>query len=466
MFCASEVAPFAKTGGLADVAGALPLALEKQGLEVRIALPKYKTVTGRRPQTTGTKGDIEITKIGKDIKVYLIKNDEYFHRDGLYGDGHGDYPDNLERFSFYCRRALELLKEVSWQPEIIHCHDWQAALIPVYLKHLYHTDNFYKGMKALFTIHNLAYQGVFGQEEYPKLGLKEGLFGIDGLEFYHKINLLKGGLLFSDLLTTVSPTYAKEIQTKEYGCGLEGVLSKRKRELFGILNGLDYEYWDPAKDTHIYTRYSLKEIARKYINKMMLQKDCQLAVSEDIPLLGIVGRLAQQKGWDLIAESLESIIAHTHIQIVTLGEGESKYQRMLQEIARKYPRTVRAHMGFNEPLAHKIYAGADIFLMPSHYEPCGLGQMIALRYGTVPLVFKTGGLADTVSQENGFVFERYTVKDFVNALKKAIALYQDKKEWRALVTKACTYHFSWDESAQRYLELYKRLTVGADPCGV
>ena len=213
MFCASEVVPFAKTGGLADVAGALPLALEKQGIEVRIALPKYKIVTGYRPQVTGTKGDIEITKIGKDIKVYLIKNDKYFDREGLYGDRHGDYPDNLERFSFYCRRALELLKEVSWQPEIIHCHDWQAALIPVYLKHLYHTDNFYKGMKALFTIHNLAYQGVFGKEEYPKLGLKEGLFGIDGLEFYHKINLLKGGLLFSDLLTTVSPTYAKEIQT-------------------------------------------------------------------------------------------------------------------------------------------------------------------------------------------------------------------------------------------------------------
>ncbi|HAH21894.1 MAG: starch synthase [Omnitrophica WOR_2 bacterium GWF2_43_52] len=460
LFCASEVFPFAKTGGLADVAGALPVALEKQGVEVRIVLPKYKTVTPQKSRVTGAKGDIEIVTIGKDIQVYLIKNDAYFNREGLYGNSHGDYPDNLERFSFYCRRALEVLKEVLWQPDIIHCHDWQAALVPLYLKYRYPTDTFYKNIKTLFTIHNLAYQGVFDKAEYKALGLRESLFSIEGLEFYQKINLLKGGLIFSDLLTTVSPSYAEEIQTKRHGCGLEGVLAKRKKELLGILNGLDYEYWNPKSDTFIYKHYSEETLEQKYDNKRLLQEECGLAVNGDIPLFGIVGRLAQQKGWDLLAQSLDSFIKHTHIQIVILGEGEHRYEKLLHDLARKYPHAVSVHTIFNEPLAHKIYAGSDMFLMPSHYEPCGLGQMIALRYGTVPIVFKTGGLADTVSEENGFVFEHATAKDFVETLKRSIAVYQDKKRWRALVKKAFTYNFSWDISAKKYIALYEALLSG------
>ena len=457
LMCASEMVPFAKTGGLADVLGALPLALEKLGLEVRVAMPKYKIVASRQSPVASLSNDIDVAKIGKNIQVYLIKNDKFFNRDGLYGDEHGDYPDNLERFSFYCKRALGLLKEINFKPDVIHCHDWQAALIPLYLKNMDSKDNFYKGIKTLFSLHNLAYQGVFNKEEYPKLGLDWPLFAIDGLEFYGKVNLLKGGLLFSDLLNTVSATYAEEIQTKEFGCGLEGILSKRRNELSGILNGLDYEYWDPAKDAYIYKPYSLQSLEGKSLNKRMLQKECALAVRGDIPLLGMVSRLSQQKGLDLLASSIEAMLKHTRIQIIILGQGEAKYQKLLVALRKKYPENISVHIGFNEPLAHKIYAACDIFLMPSHYEPCGLGQMIALKYGAIPLVFKTGGLRDTVCRENGFVFDRFTVKDFVETVKDAIGAYQNKDKWMKLVRKAFTYNFSWEKSAKEYIELYKKL---------
>ena len=485
LICASEMVPFAKTGGLADVVGALSLALEKLGVEVRVVLPKYRTVAGHQPEgsaclpdrqglasdsqshrsqvtppASGQAGlgkDIEVTKIGKNVQVYLIKNDTYFNRDGLYGEGAGDYPDNLERFSFYCRRALDLLKEINFQPDIIHCHDWQAALIPVYLKNIYAKDNFYKNIKTLLTIHNLAYQGLFAKVEYPKLGLDWALFGIEGLEFYDKINILKGGICFSDLLNTVSPAYAKEIQSKKLGCGLEGVLSKRKKDLCGIINGLDYESWDPAKDKYIYKRYSPEKLEDKYVNKKRLQEECRLAVERSVPLFGIVGRLAEQKGLDLIAGSMDYLIKHSSFQLVALGTGDIKYRNMLEGMQRKYPHNLSAHIKFDDSLAHKIYAGCDIFLMPSRYEPCGLGQMISLKYGTIPLVFKTGGLADTVSPENGFVFDAYLAKDFVETVKNAIRAYKNKAQWLRLVRKAFTYDFSWEKSAKKYVELYGRL---------
>ncbi len=458
LFCASEAHPFVKTGGLADVAGALPVALEAQGIEVSIVMPKYKTV--HSPRSTVHGRDVEVAKIGKNILVYLIKNDTYFNREGLYGDSHGDYPDNLERFSFYCKRVLELLKEIQWQPDIVHCHDWQTALIPVYLKNTYSEDTFYNKIKAIFTIHNLGYQGVFPREEYPTLGLDGALFSIDGLEFYHKINLLKGGLLFSDILTTVSPTYAKEILTKKFGCGLEGILHKRQKELFGILNGLDYGYWNPETDTYIAKAYSGKSIEDKAINKEALQEQCGLAVDDRIPLLGVVGRLVEQKGIDLIVESVDSLITHSPLQLVALGKGETKYEKHLEALAKKYPHNVSARFDFDEPLAHKIYAGCDMFLMPSRYEPCGLAQMIALRYGAIPIVFKTGGLADTVSEGNGFVFEHYTEKNFLITVKKALTAYQDKKKWLLLIQKALSYNFSWEVSAREYGKLYQRLCNG------
>ena len=459
LICASEMVPFAKTGGLADVAGALPLALEKLGLEVRVVIPKYKSVSRFPFPVSRVKDDIEVAKVGRNTQVYLIKNDKYFGRDGLYGEGAGDYPDNLERFSFYCRRALDLLKEINFQPDIIHCHDWQAALVAVYLKNIYGKDDFYKNIKTLLTIHNLAYQGLFAKEEYPKLGLDWSLFGIEGLEFYDKVNILKGGMCFSDLLNTVSPTYAQEIQGKKFGCGLEGVLRKRKKELFGIINGLDYEFWDPAKDKYIYKMYLSGKLEDKYVNKKRLQEECRLAIEESVPLFGIVCRLVEGKGLDLIAQGLDCLIKHSSFQLVVLGAGDIKYRNMLEGMQRKYPHNLSVHIKFDDSLAHKIYAGSDIFLMPSRYEPCGLGQMISLKYATIPLVFKTGGLADTVSQENGFVFDAYTVKDFVETFKGAIAAYKNKDGWLKLVRKAVTYDFSWERSAKKYIELYEKLIL-------
>lgn len=457
--CASEMVPFAKTGGLADVLGALPLALEKRGVEVRIVLPKYKIVHSPQcPAVRSSSYDIEVTKIGKNVQVYLIKNDKYFDRDGLYGDKAGDYADNLERFSFYCRRSLDLLKEINFKPDILHCHDWQAALIPLYLKTLYRKDNFYKDIKTLLTIHNLGFQGVFSKDEFPKLGLDWSLFNIDGLEFYHKVNILKGGIIFSDLLNTVSPAYAGEIKTRESGCGLEGVLEKRKKGLSGILNGLDYELWGPRKDAYIYKPYSASTSIDKYVNKKMLQEECRLSVQEDIPLFGMVSRLSEQKGLELIGQSMEDLLRHRKIQIIVLGVGDAKYHELLQGLAQKYPANLSAQIKFDEGLAHKIYAGSDIFLMPSRFEPCGLGQMIALRYGTPPLVFKTGGLADTVSEVNGFVFKEYTREAFVKTVESAIAAYRNKRKWTALVKKAFTYNFSWEKSAGEYIKLYQKLS--------
>ena len=455
--CSSEMVPFAKTGGLADALGALALALEKYDIEIRIALPKYKIVAGCNSQVASFSSDIDVAKIGRNIQVYLVKNDAYFNRDGLYGDKTEDYPDNLERFSFYCRRSLDLLKEINFKPDIIHCHDWQAGLIPLYLKTIYHKDSFYKGIKTLFTIHNLGFQGVFDKDEFPKLGLGWSLFNIDALEFYHKVNILKGAIIYSDLLNTVSPAYAREIQTKEFGCGLEGVLQARKEGLSGILNGLDYELWNPQKDPYLDKAYSMNTIEDKYVNKRMLQVECGLSLGKALPLFGMVSRLTHQKGLDLIAESLEDLLSCLKMQIIVLGVGDVRYRNLLEGLAKNYPGNVSAQIKFDERLAHKIYAGCDIFLMPSRFEPCGLGQMIALRYGAIPLVFKTGGLADTISEENGFIFNSYTKEDFIAAVNLAVSTYMNKRKWAELIKKAFTCNFSWEKSAGEYIRLYNAL---------
>jgi len=458
-FCASEVVPFAKTGGLADVAGALPLALEALGQDLIIVMPGYKQVK-EMPLTIKIKikkfkEDISYSILGKNIKVYFIENDLYFNRDGLYADKTGDYKDNLERFSYYCKRTLQLLKEINFLPDIIHCHDWQTSLIPVYLKTLYKDDPFYKNIKTILTIHNLGYQGLFSAQEYPKLGLDWSLFNMEMLEFYGKINILKGGIVFSDLITTVSHTYSKEIQTQEFGFGLEGVLLKRKDSLFGILNGLDYSIWNPKTDKFIAQRYSLEKPEAKLKNKTELQRICKLPQKKDIPLFGIVSRLAQQKGFDILAKVIDNLVK-MNLQLVILGTGDLKYHLLLEEKAKKYPKVISLHLKFDDPLAHKIYAGSDIFLMPSKYEPCGLGQMISLKYGTIPLVFKTGGLADTVNQENGFVFDNYSPNDLLKTIKKAMQVFKNKNKWKKLMLKAMQYNFSWEISAKEYLKLYER----------
>lgn len=453
LFCSSEAVPFAKTGGLADVAGSLPLYLKKLKTDVRVCLPKYKCVKAKTAKTT----------MGKDVPVYLIKNDKYFDRPYLYGTPKGDYPDNLERFSFFCRQVLELLKREKFKPDIIHCNDWQTALIAVYLKTIYKDDPFYSGIKTIFTIHNMAYQGTFGKEQYPKTGLGWEHFHIEGLEFYGMVNLMKGGLIFSDFITTVSPTYSKEIQTPEFGCKLEGVLFKRKDFLTGILNGIDYDEWNPKTDKELFRRYSSDLAKDKVYNKVGLQRECGLAVKPDVPLLGVVGRLAHQKGFDILAEKIDEICS-MDLQFVLLGRGDEVYHKIMAGIAKKYPKNTSINIKFDAVLAKKIYASSDMFLMPSRYEPCGLGQLISLRYGTIPIVRKTGGLADTVyefdpdtGEGNGFVFEEYSAAALVDAIKRALDAYQDEKPWLGLVKKAMEYDFSWANSAKEYINLYKKL---------
>ncbi len=453
--CASEVVPFAKTGGLADVTGALPLELESLKQEVIIIMPRYKAIQEPKFSIKRLNTDISYAVIGKNIKVYFIENDLYFNRDGLYQDKTGDYKDNLDRFSYFSRRVPELLKEINFKADIIHCHDWQSALIPIYLKTLYAGNQFYKNTRTVFTIHNIGYQGLFPKDEFPKLGIDWKFFNMEMLEFYDKVNLLKGGMVFSDIINTVSPTYAKEIQTKEFGYGLEGVLVKRKKDVFGILNGLDYTIWDPKSDKFIAKNFSVENIQDKYKNKQDLQGICALPVKTDVPLFGIVSRLAEQKGFDILADAIEKI-CKMNLQLVILGTGDAKYHAILEDIVKKYPKVISLHLKFDDTLAHKIYAGSDIFLMPSKYEPCGLGQLISMSYGTIPLVFKTGGLADTVTDSDGFVFGKYNKDELIKTIDKAIKAFKNKKEWLRLMQKAMKNNFSWRESAKEYVALYEK----------
>jgi starch synthase len=455
VICASEVVPFAKTGGLADVAGALPLALEEQGQDVIIVMPRYKAIQEAKFKINRLKSDISYSTTGKNIKVYFIENEKYFNRDNLYTDKNGDYPDNLDRFAYYCRRTLELLKEINFNADIIHVHDWQASLIPVYLKTTYADNPFYKSTKTVLTIHNIGYQGLFPREEFPKLGLDWSLFDIEKLEFFGKVNLLKAGIVFSDVINTVSPTYSREIQTKEFGFGLEGILAKRKKSLFGILNGLDYSIWNPKTDKFIATNFSAADLNGKSKDKEDLQRICNLPAKSNIPLFGIVSRLAEQKGFDILAQAID-VICNLNLELVILGTGDLKYHVLLTDIVKKYPKVISLHLKFDDILAHKIYAGSDIFIMTSKYEPCGLGQLISFKYGTIPLVFKTGGLADTVTKDNGFVFQQYKKEELIRSIKDALQAFKDRKRWGKLIQNAMECNFSWDESARGYIQLYEK----------
>ncbi len=452
--------PFAKTGGLADVSGALPLALSKRGCEVKVVMPFYKNITPREVNE-----EFGVSKIG-NTEFIFVRNDKYFFRDYLYTTPEGDYPDNLERFLFFCKKGLEILKKIEFSPDIIHCNDWQTSLVSVYLKTIFSWDSsggggygsFFKNTKTVFTIHNLAYQGIFDKEKFPLLGLPSELFSINYLEFYDKINLLKGGIVFSDMVTTVSPTYAKQIQTPDYGCGLEGVLREKRENLCGILNAIDYKVWNPSKDKLIYRRYSSKNLEDKYFNKKRLQKELGLKQKKSAFLLGMVSRLAEQKGIDILSEAL-SFLAERY-QIVILGVGEEKFHRILKQKAKKFKESFSLHLKFDESLAHKIYASCDCFLLPSKFEPCGLSQMISYKYATVPLVHHTGGLVDTVVDYEqgggGFVFTRYDSKDLINTIERAEKVFKNKEAWRRLLNKIVRYNFSWDKAAENYVKVYER----------
>jgi starch synthase len=460
VFVAPEVVPFAKIGGLADVCGGLPVALESLGHEVSIIMPYYRMV-GEKPVFNEM---AHVTTIGRGVKVYFITNKKYFDRPSIYGNSHGDYPDNLERFAFFGHETLKFLKVLGKHVDIIHCHDWPAATVPLILKANYADDPFFAGTRAVMTIHNMAYQGSFPGEEFSKLGVDAKYFNEKQVEFFGKVSLLKTGIVFADHVTTVSPQYAKEILTQEWGCGLEGVLAGKKKHLSGILNGLDYGFWDPEKDGFVEPHYSANDWLAKKMHKSKLQDLAGLPTLSDIPLFGFVGRFFYQKGLDLIESAFEGLMQRP-LQMVFLGVGEEKYQKLVQKLARQYPQKVAAFVKYDEPLAHQVYAGADFFLMPSIYEPCGLTQMIALRYGTIPVVSPVGGLLDTVTditaskkKGNGFLLSSYSVSGLLEAVDRADGIYNQKEKYAELVTHAMACRWTWEDSARKYEEIYKECT--------
>ena len=476
VFAAPEMVPFAKTGGLADVAGTLPKEIQALGQEVICFLPKYKKVDANRWPLKEEISRLQIP-VGSEVEtgrvfrfsdpsgvqVYFIDQPEYFSRDELYGTPLGDYPDNDRRFIFFQRGVLETLRKLSFKPDVIHSHDWQTGLLATYLKTLYAKDPVFRKTKSVFTIHNLAYQGNFPPDSLSLTGLGWEEFRMERLEFYGKVSFLKAGLVYSDALTTVSPRYAEEIQGKEYGCGMEGVLRARRENLVGIVNGIDPKEWNPEADPDLPSRFSARSPEGKAACKAALQKENHFKVDARIPLLGIITRLADQKGLDILAPSVETLMKRG-VQLVLLGTGEEKYHQIFKELANRYPSQLGAHILFDARLAKRIYAGSDIFLMPSRYEPCGLGQLISFRFGTVPLVRETGGLADTVDdfdpstgKGTGFVFKEYETKAFLKALERALEAFRDPKVWLKLVKSGMKCDFSWKASAKEYVELYERM---------
>jgi len=474
LLVASEIYPFAKTGGLADVVGALPLALIKLGCEVALIMPKYKSVSPEKyrlkyeinglsvPMGMGDmSADVLSTRLGDtQIKVYFVQCDRYFDRDGLYGTPEGDYHDNAERFAFFCRSSLELLRALDWYPDVIHLNDWQTGLIPAYLKTLYADQKAYQKIKTLFTIHNMAYQGLFPKYVLPMTGLRWEEFKQEKLEFYDQVNYLKAGLVYSDAINTVSPTYAAEIKTDEFGQGLQGVLNIRSEDLHGILNGIDYEEWNPSTDKEIPAQYTVKNHDRKIESKVKLLNEMGLEFKAKTPVIGLVSRLSDQKGFDLISEIIEPFLA-MDVQLVVLGTGDARYHEMFQALQQRFPKKLAVNLKYDNRLAKLIYAGSDMFLMPSRFEPCGLGQMIAMKYGSIPLVRKTGGLSDTVEnlslegkKGTGFVFENYQSEDLLFIIRRAVEAFGQPKIWKELVQRAMTKDFSWTASARQYLELY------------
>jgi len=475
LFASSEVVPFAKTGGLADVSGALPRAVKAQGHDVRVIMPKYRTVDSQRFGLKSLDRSLAILlggavhivyilegELERGLPVYFIDYKPYFDREELYGTPEGAYEDNAERFILFSRAALEATKAIGFQPDVIHCNDWQTGLIPVYLKTLYKKDPFFQGTATVLTIHNIAYQGTFPKETLSLAGLSKEEFSPEKLEFYGRVGFLKGGLVYADVLNTVSVTYSKEIQSSpEFGYGLEGILAHRSQDLYGILNGIDYDEWNPARDELIGANYTVEEIYKKRECKRALLEENNLPTNLDRPFLGMISRLARQKGLDIVGEAIRQMMK-LDIYFILLGTGEEEYHRLFSSIGRRYPAKVAIHITFDNALAHRIYAGCDLFLMPSRYEPCGLGQMISLAYGTAPVVNPTGGLADTIEEfepetgkGNGFLLKEYSPSGLGSALERAIGVYKQKEAWQRLVKNMMQADFSWAHSSKEYLKLYE-----------
>lgn len=479
-FCSSEVVPFVKTGGLADVAGALPIELKSLGAEIIVLLPLYGSIDYRKFRIKKTPGinDFYVSINGKNhmvglfecrfpetnVKAYFIDCPEFFQRELIYTNE----SDEADRFICFSRASLEAIQRLRFEPDIIHCNDWQTGLIPLYLKENYSWDNLFKKTKTLLTIHNIGYQGLFPPEKVKAADINPDYFTPLGpVEWYGQLSFLKTGLMFADYLSTVSETYASEILTEEFGGGMHEILNKRKKELFGILNGVDYKIWNPETDELLVQKYNPDELKGKAENKKSLMENAGLEFDENEPLIGLISRMVSQKGFDLISESIDELLK-LKAKYIFLSGGDGKYERFFKNISQTYPDKFKLYTGYNEELAHRIEAGSDIYLMPSMYEPCGLNQIYSLKYGTVPVVRKTGGLADTVidwgnkksnagNKGTGFVFKKFDSKDMMKAVKTAVKTFGDKEAWSKLQQNGMKAEYSWEKSAKKYIELYEKM---------
>ncbi|MBK9170909.1 MAG: glycogen synthase GlgA [Bryobacterales bacterium] len=466
LMAASEVAPYAKSGGLADVLGALPAALGRCGpVEPAVLLPCYRGISLEGAERVyhalpvwvgGFHYDCALWRTGGDSPVYLLDCPPLFDRPGLYGENGADYPDNHARFAVFSRAVLEVARRV-FRPDVIHCHDWQTGLVPAYLRGRWGMDPTFLGIKTVLTIHNLGYQGVFPASVLPQTGLDSVQYHPDGAEYWGQVSYLKAGIVYSDAITTVSHSYAEEIQTPEYGLGLDGVLRNRRDALTGILNGVDYGTWDPRHDPSIAAPYSAGDLAGKAACKRDLLRSFGLgAEAEKRPLLGVVTRLTPQKGSELILE-IAGQLAAEGATLVVLGSGDPDLERDFQKAARASAGALAVRIGYDDGLAHRIEAGSDMFLMPSRYEPCGLSQIYSLRYGTVPVVRVTGGLGDTIDEETGFRFSEYSAAALLACVREALQAYRDRESWTARMKRGMAKDFSWDRSAAGYVRLYESL---------
>ena len=477
-FITSEAVPYVKTGGLADVSGALPKKLADLGCDVKLFIPKYYVIDESKFELhyNWEVGEVLI-KIGthtrsvhlyqthlpgSNVEVNFIDCPHYFHRDQVYTDGF----DEDERFILFSKAVLEIIQRFKWAPDIVHCNDWPTGMIPLFLKDNYGWDKLFSKTAVLYTIHNIGYQGLFSKDTVKKGGIRDELFYPESpVEFHGEVSFMKSAVLYSEIINTVSETYAKEILTPEYGSGLEGILKQREDDIYGILNGVDYKEWNPETDKIIPFSYNLNSLQDKEKNKKHLMEKINMKYSSGTPVIGIVSRMVSQKGFDLI-EEVSGELMDLEAQWIILGSGEEKYEEMFRKLHEQYPEKVYAYIGFNNEMSHLIEAGSDIFLMPSHYEPCGLNQIYSLKYGTVPVVRKTGGLADTVKDWNefnkngeqtgtGFTFENYEGSELLSTLRKAIEVFHQKEIWNKIISNGMKQNYSWEESARKYRNLYK-----------
>ncbi len=478
LLASSEVHPYSKTGGLADMVGALAKALGRAGQQVGVVTPLYRGIRERFPQLTRLdwwmdlplgpnrlQAQVWTTTPSENVTIYFIDQPLFFDRPGLYVEHGVDYPDNPQRFIYFSKCVVHLARYLPWQPEVVHAHDWQAGLVPILMLHQKLTDGWLTAPRTCFSIHNLAYQGNFPRAFYDLTNLPPDYFHPNGVEFYGFMNCLKAGIIYGDRIVTVSPRYAREITTPAYGCRLDGVLRQRQDALIGILNGVDYEEWNTTNNPFLTHPYSLENLKGKLANKLDLQGELGLPVQAGTPLFANIGRMTDQKGVDILLGALEEMLA-ADLQFAQLGTGEPHYEQACRDLAQRFPEKVAVRIGFDQGLSHRIEAGADFFIMPSLYEPCGLNQMYSLRYGTIPIVRTTGGLDDSVidiaddaAKADGIKFTEYSSRALAHAIRKALALYREPALLQHYRRNAMTADFSWDRTTQQYLEIYRRLAA-------